>query len=106
MKSENFTFKKASAANNAKVKFLEQCTSDQDFGSLNGNDAGEDNDSFDYNSYAFHKRYQKKLETAQPMKVDFKFSAKFPARFYGYALVLTNKLASISSDGQRHFDLF
>ena len=33
-----------------------------------------------------------------------KFSEKVPAGIYGYVLVLTNKLDSISSDGQKHFD--
>ena len=50
-------------------------------------------------------RYQKTLESAQPIKVEFKFSETVPAELYGYALVLTNKLVSKSSDGRRHFDL-
>ena len=58
-----------------------------------------------YNLYAFELRYQKNFENAQPVKVEFKFSEKIPAGIYGYALVLTNKLISISSDGQRMFDL-
>ena len=39
------------------------------------------------------------------MKVEFKFDGVFPAGVYGYALVLTNRLASIGSDGQRMFYL-
>ena len=58
-----------------------------------------------YNIYAFDIRYQKNFENAQPVKVEFKFSENIPAGIYGYALVLTNKLNSISSDGQRMFDL-
>ena len=58
-----------------------------------------------YNIYAFDIRYQKNFENAQPVKVEFKFSENIPAGIYGYALVLTNKLISISSDGQRMFDL-
>ena len=58
-----------------------------------------------YNIYAFGIRYQKNFANAQPFKVEFKFSENFPAGIYGYALVLTNRLASISSDGQRKFDL-
>ena len=50
-------------------------------------------------------QYQKNLETAQPIKVEFNFSENIPAGVYDYALVLTNKLVSISSDGQRHFGL-
>ena len=58
-----------------------------------------------YNIYAFDIRYQKNFENAQPVKVEFKFSENIPAGIYGYALVFTNKLISISSDGQRMFDL-
>ena len=58
-----------------------------------------------YNIYAFDIRYQKNFENAQPVKVEFKFSENIPAGIYGYALVLTNRLASITSDGQRMFDL-
>ena len=58
-----------------------------------------------YIIYAFDIRYQKNFENAQPVKVEFKFSENIPAGIYGYALVLTNRLASISSDGQRMFDL-
>ena len=58
-----------------------------------------------YNIYAFDIRYQKNFENAQPIKVEFKFSENIAAGIYGYALVLTNRLASITSDGQRMFDL-
>ena len=73
--------------------------SDLDFKSSNdGNDIG-------YNIYAFDIRYQKNFENAQPVKVEFKFSENINAGIYGYALVLTNRLVSITSDGQRMFDL-
>ena len=55
--------------------------------------------------HAFDIRYQKNFESAQPIKVEIKFSDKIPAGIYGYALVLTINLVSISSDGQRMFDL-
>ena len=72
---------------------------DHDFRSSNaGNNIG-------YNLYVFDIRYQKKFESAQPIKVEFKFDGVISAVIYGYALVLTNKLISISSDGQRHFHL-
>ena len=58
-----------------------------------------------YNSYVFDIRYQKIFENAQPIKVEFKFNGVVPNDINGYALVLTNKLVSISSDGQRLFDL-
>ena len=78
---------------------LQPYRSDNDFrSSNNNNDIG-------YNLYVFDIRYQKNLENAQPIKVEFKFDGVLPAGICGYALVLTNKRISISSDGQRHFDL-
>ena len=72
---------------------------EDDFRSSNeGNNIG-------YNIYAFDIRYQKNFENAQPVKVEFKFSENIAAGIYGYALVLTNRLVSITSDGQRMFDL-
>ena len=82
-----------------KDDILQPYISDHDFKSSNdGNDIG-------YNIYAFDIRYQKNFENSQPVKVEYKFSENIPAGIYGYALVLTNKLVSISSDGQRMFDL-
>ena len=57
------------------------------------------------NLYVFDIRYQKNFTNSQPIKVEFKFEGVVPNDINGYALVLTNKLVSISSDGQRHFDL-
>ena len=82
-----------------KDNFLQQYISEHDFRSSNdGNNIG-------YNIYAFDIRYQKNFESSQPFKVEFKFDGVVPAGIYGYALVLTNRLISISSDGQRMFDL-
>ena len=82
-----------------KDNLLQQYISDADFRSSNdGNNIG-------YNIYAFDIRYQKKFESSQPIKVEFKFDGLFLAGIYGYALVLTNRLVSISSDGQRMFNL-
>ena len=82
-----------------KDDILQAYKSDHDFRLSNdGNDIG-------YNIYAFDIRYQKNFENSQPVKVEFKFSENIPAGIYGYALVLTNRLASITSDGQRMFDL-
>ena len=58
-----------------------------------------------YNLYVFGIRYHKNYTASQPNKVEFKFNGVVPNNINGYALVLTNKLVSISSDGQRHFDL-
>ena len=82
-----------------KDNILQPYISEHDFRSSNGvNDIS-------CNIYAFHIRYQKNFESSQPIKVEFKFDGVVPAGIYGYALVLTNKLISTSSDGQRMFDL-
>ena len=59
----------------------------------------KDDNEIGYILYIFDIRCQKNLENAQLVKVEFKFSQNVPVGIYGYALVLTNKLASISSDG-------
>ena len=82
-----------------KDDILQPYISEDDFRSSNeGNNIG-------YNIYAFDIRYQKNFENAQLVKVEFKFSENIPVGIYGYVLVLTNKLISISSDDQRMFDL-
>ena len=82
-----------------KDDILQPYITEDDFRSSNeGNNIG-------YNIYAFDIRYQKNFENAQPVKVEFKFSEIINAGIYGYALVLTNRLASLTSDGQRMFDL-
>ena len=58
-----------------------------------------------YNLYVFDIRYQKNFTNSQPIKLEFKFEGVVNNDINGYALVLTNKLVSVSSDGQRHFDL-
>ena len=82
-----------------KNDILQPYISDHDFRSSNNNN------DFGYNLYVFDIRYQKNFENSQPIKVEFKFDGVVPAGIYGYALVLTNNKMSISSDGQRHFDL-
>ena len=82
-----------------KDNIIQPYISEHDFRSSNDvNDIG-------YNIYAFDKRYQKNFDSSQPMKVEFKIDGVIPASIYAYALVLTNKLISKSSDGQRLFDL-
>ena len=58
-----------------------------------------------YNLYVLDIRYQKNFGNAQSIKVDYKFGRAVPKNINGYALVLTNKLFSISSDGRKQFDL-
>ena len=83
-----------------KDDILRTYISDDDFRSSNAasNDVG-------YNLNVFDIRYQKNFTASQPIKVEFKFDGVVPNDTNVYALVLTNKLVSISSDGQRHFDL-
>ena len=82
-----------------KGDILEPYINDNDFRSSNdGNNIG-------YNLYVFDIRYQKNFEATQPIKVEFICSGNVDAGIYGYALVLTNRIIGISSDGQRHFDI-
>ena len=48
---------------------------------------------------------RKKIKSAQKFNGEIKFSENDPVGVYGHALVLTNKLIIISSDGQRLFVL-
>ena len=59
-----------------------------------------------YNFYVFGLSKQRDIIANQPIRLEFKFNAAIDvADYIAYALVLTQKLISISSDGQRHFDL-
>ena len=58
-----------------------------------------------YNLYVFDIRYQKNSTNSQPIKKEYKFDGVIPNHINGYALVLTNKIVSKSSDERRHFDL-
>ena len=82
-----------------KDNLLQPYISDNDFRSY------IDGDNISYKIYAFDIRYQKNFESSQPIKVEFKFDGVIPAGIYGYALVLTKRIISISSDGQRMFDI-
>ena len=82
-----------------KDDILQPYISEDDFRSSN------EGNNIAYNIHAFDIRFQKNFESAQSIKVEFKFSVIIPAGIYGYSLVLTNKFFSISSDGQRMFDL-
>ena len=73
--------------------------SEYDFRSSN------DGDNIGFNIHCFDVRYQKNYESGQSVKVEFKFDGVIPAGIYGYALVLINRIISISSDRQCMFDL-
>ena len=62
-------------------------------------------DDVGYNLYVFGIRYEKNFTNSQPIKVEFKIDRVVLNDVNGYALVLTNRLVSKSSDGQRHFNL-
>ena len=83
-----------------KEDILQPYISEEDFKSSNvaANDVG-------YNIFVIDIRYQKNYTASQPIKVEFKLDDAVPNIVIGFALVLTNKLVSISSDRQRHFHL-
>ena len=83
-----------------KDDILQPYISEDDFRSSNvrADDVG-------YNLFVFDIRYQNNFKNSQPIKVEFKFGGVVPNIINGYALVLTSKLVSLSSDGQRQFDL-
>ena len=56
-------------------------------------------DHVGYKLYVFDKRYQQKFTASQPVELEFNFDGVFGIDINGYALVLTNELVSISSDG-------
>ena len=59
-----------------------------------------------FNFYVFDISKQKEHFSSQPIRLEFKFSAAIDVADYtAFALVLSPRLISISSDGQRHFDL-
>ena len=58
-----------------------------------------------YDLYVFDKRYQQNFIASQQIKRDFNFDGIVSNDNNGNVLVLTKRLISIRSDGQRHFDL-
>ena len=57
-----------------------------------------------YSLYVFDLRHHQDYSSAQPIKVRFDLRPAVPAatNLIGYALLLTNSLVSVSSDGQKH----
>ena len=82
-----------------KDNILQPYISEDDFRSDNNDN------NIGYNIQVFDIRHQKNYQSGQSVKIEFKLDKVVPAGIYGYALVLTNKLVSISSDGQRMLDL-
>ena len=85
-----------------KGNILQPYIIEDDFRSSNVSDDGIE---VGYNLHAFDRRFRKNFETGQSVKVELKIDGVVPAGIYGYALVLTSRLVSICSDGQRMFDL-
>ena len=83
-----------------KDDIFQPCILDDDFRSSNVRLA-----VVGYNLYVFDIRYPKSFTASQPNKEEFKFDGVVLIDINVYALLLTNKLVKISSDGQRHFDL-
>ena len=82
-----------------KGNILQPYITEDDFRSdNNGNNIG-------HNIHVFDIRYEKKYQSGQSVKIEFKLDKIVPAGVYGFALVLANRLVSISSDGQRMLDL-
>ena len=79
---------------------LQQYTTENDSRSSN------ERDNIGYIIRSFDIRYPKNFESVQLSKIEFKLDGIAPIGIYGYALVLTNRLVSKNSDGQRKFDLF
>ena len=80
-----------------KDDILQPSISDHDFRSSN------EANNIDYNLFFFDLRFQKTLEPALPIKVEFIFSENIHAGIYGCALVLTTNFVSVSSDGEKSF---
>ena len=57
--------------------------------------------------YIFHIRYNQEFAAAHPLKVKLEFSKPVDAAvgLTGYAFLLTYKVKSTNSDGERHSDL-
>ena len=87
----------------AKDNILRPYTTQKDF--INSNNYPGKNPG--YNSYVFDIGHHHDFSSAQPIKVrlDFRPAVEVATILIGYALLLTNKILSFSSDGQRQFDL-
>ena len=83
-----------------KDNMLQAYINDDNFRTSNVRD-----DDVGYKLYVFAIRYRKTFTSSQPIKVEFKIDGVVPNDSNGYALVLTKRILSTSSDGQRMFDL-
>ena len=61
-----------------------------------------------YNLYIFDIKYQKEHLSAQEITIDFQFRQGYDVKalnMTAYALVLKNKMISVSTDGSKMFDI-
>ena len=100
--SQRYGQKKEAFRAHTKDDILQPYISEDEFRSSN---VGDDGSAIGYNIHSSDIRYQQNFESVQSVNVEFKIDGINPAGIYGYALVLTNRLVSISSDGQRTFDI-
>ena len=87
----------------AKDKNPQPYITQKDF--MTSNNYPEGNQGFKLFVFDFH--HHQDFSSAQPIKVSFDLRPAVPAgtNLIGYALLSTNKLVSVSSDGQMQFDL-
>ena len=87
----------------AKVIFLKTFITQKEFITSSGYPDG----SPAYNLYVFDIRHHQDYSSARPINVRFDFRPAVPAatNLIGYVLLLTNKLVSVSIDGQRQWNL-
>ena len=87
-----------------KSDILQPSVSDHDFRSIDISDAGEHDGRVGCNLLISDIRYQTSFTVAQPIKIQFKFDDLVPNKTNAYAFLSSNKLVSVTSDGQKRFD--
>ena len=87
----------------AKDNILQPCITQKHFIASNNYPDGNPG----YFLYVFDIRHHHEYSSAQPIKVtfDFRLAVLAAINLIGYALLLTDKKLTYSSDGQRQFDL-
>ena len=87
----------------AKDNILQRYLTQKDFITSNNHQEGNPG----YKLYVYDIHHHQYYSSAQPIKIRFDFRSAVPAatNLIGYAHLLTSKLVSVSSDGQKPFDL-
>ena len=86
----------------AEINILQAYSTEKVF--IYPNNYPEGNSCFNFRIFDIH--HHQDFSSAQPIKVrcDSRLAVQ-ATNLFGFALLLTNELASVSSDGQRQFDL-